>query len=89
MMPNRNPKQWTISAARTRLSQVLRKIIRARLMGDPIIYPTYCVHLAIALSELGKPEEACDELQMAVNIDQFGQETRRINNMRKIIGICS
>jgi hypothetical protein len=51
--------------------------------------PTYRVHLAIALNELGKPEEACDELKTAAKIDQFGQETGRINNMQKIIGICN
>jgi hypothetical protein len=78
---------WLTNLARVGLSPT--GIIDLARPHTPLIYPTYCVHLAIALSELRKPEKACDELQMAVKIDQFGQETRRIDDLQEIIGICS
>ncbi|MEE9424784.1 MAG: hypothetical protein V3V18_07365 [Methylococcales bacterium] len=51
--------------------------------------PMYRVHLAMVLHNLGKPQEACDELEMAMKIDRFGKEARKINELQYQISVCN
>jgi tetratricopeptide (TPR) repeat protein len=51
--------------------------------------PMYRVHLAMVLHNLGKLQEACDELRVAMKIDRFGKEARKINKLQNQIGVCN
>ncbi len=43
----------------------------------------------MVLHNLGQPQETCDELRMAMKIDRFGKEARKINKLQNQIGVCN
>ncbi len=51
--------------------------------------PRYRMHLAMALSHLGRKEEACEELKTVISIDRLSRESERVNALQNHLNTCT
>jgi tetratricopeptide (TPR) repeat protein len=50
--------------------------------------PRYRMHLAMALSHLGRKKEACEELKTVISIDSLSRESERVNALQNHLNTC-